>query len=74
MTKTSFIEKGIRDNDLLVLLHTNVYKPLNTSDIGGFQHFITLIDKYNWYGYAHLMKHKLEYFKSLKELKNEVQN
>lgn len=44
------------------ILHTNVYKPLNTSDIGSFQHFITLTNDCNWYGYMYLMKHKSEYF------------
>ena len=74
MTKSPFTGKGERANDILALIHTDVYGLLNILARGGFQYFITFNDDFSRYSYVYLMKHKLESNEKFKEVKNEVQN
>ncbi|WJX77910.1 hypothetical protein P8452_61178 [Trifolium repens] len=74
MTKTPFTGIGVRANDLLALIHTDVCGPLNIPARGGFSYFIAFTDDFSRYGYVYLMKHKSESFEKFKEFKNEVQN
>ena len=74
MTKTPFTGHSERANDLLGLIHSDVYGPLSSNARGGFQYFITYTDDFYRYGYIYLMKHKFESFEKFKIFKNEVQN
>ena len=74
MTKTPFTEQSNRANDLLGLIHSDVYGLLSTTARGGFQNFITFTNNFNRYGYVYLMKNKFESFEKFKVFKNEVQN
>ena len=74
MTKTPFTRQSERANDLMGLIHSDVYGPLSSTARGGFQYFITFIDDFNGYGYVYLMKYKSESFEKFKIFKNEVQN
>lgn len=74
MTKPSFKKKGVRTNNLLELIHSDVCGPMSTSARGGYRYFITFIDDYSRYGYVYLMKNKSESFEKFKEYKNEVEN
>ena len=47
MTKTPFIGQGERASDLLELIHSNVYGPLNRPARGGFSYFITFTNDFN---------------------------
>ena len=67
MTKKLFSAKGCRSKDVLELIHTDVYGPLNVRARGGFEYFITLIDDYSRYGYVYLLHRKSETFKKFKE-------
>ena len=77
MTKSPFTGKGAgkgaRVTDILGLIHTNVWGPMNHMARGGFSYFITFIDDYSRYGYLYLMKHKFESFEKFKEFRNEVE-
>ena len=74
MTKAPFTGHNERASDLLGLIHSDVYGPLNVNARGGFLYFITFIDDFNRYGYVYLMRHKSESFEKFKKFKNEVQN
>ncbi|KAK8990902.1 hypothetical protein V6N11_028858 [Hibiscus sabdariffa] len=74
MTKAFFSGKGERASDLLALIHSDVYGPMNTQARGGYQYFITFTDDFSRYGYIYLMRHKPEALEKFKEFKNEVQN
>ena len=50
MTKTLFTGYSERVNDLLGLIHSDVYGPLNSNTRGGFQYFITFTDDFSRYG------------------------
>ena len=72
MTKAPFTGQSERANDLLSLIHTDVYEPLSSPARGGYLYFITFIDDFSRYSYVYLMKHKFESFEMIKILKNEV--
>ena len=74
MAKAPFSGKGERTSDLLVLIHSDVCKPINTQAKGRFQYFITFTDDYSRFGYVYLMRHKFEALEKFKEFKNEVKN
>jgi hypothetical protein len=44
MIKTSFIKKSERTNELLGLIHTNIYRSLMICALGGCTYFITFTD------------------------------
>ena len=74
MTKSPFIYKGERANELLGLIHIDVCGPFSTSARGGYLYFIIFTDDFSRYGFLYLMRHKSESFENFKEFKNEVQN
>ena len=74
MTKRPFNAKGRRAQDLLELVHYDVYGPMSTQAKGGYEYFITFIDDYSIYGYVYLMKWKFKAFEKFKEFKAEVEN
>ena len=65
--------KGVRANELLELIHTDVCGPISHIARGGFSYFITFTDDHSRYGYLYLMKHKYESFERFKEFHNEVE-
>ncbi|KAK8534611.1 hypothetical protein V6N12_057255 [Hibiscus sabdariffa] len=71
MTKAPFNGKGERVSDLLGLIHSDVYGPMNTQARGGFHYFITFTDDFSRYGYIYLMRHKSEALEKFKEFRNE---
>ena len=73
MTKLSFKEKGERASDVLGLIHTDVYGPMNISVRGGYYYFIMFIDDLSRYGYVYLMKHKSESFEMFKQFRTKVE-
>ena len=74
MTRSPFSGQGERANELLALIHTDVYGPMSSKARGGYSYFITFTDDLSRYGYVYLMKQKSESFEKFKELQNEVQN
>ena len=74
MTKAPFTGHAERANDLLGLIHTDVYGPISSIARGGFQYFITFTDDFSRYGYVYLMKHKSKSFEKFKLFQNDVQN
>ena len=74
ITKSLFNKQCERANDLLGLIHTDVYGPLSIYARRSYSYFVTFTDDLSRYGYVYLMKHKSETFEKFKEFKNEVQN
>jgi hypothetical protein len=73
MTKSPFSGKGIRSNELLELIHTDVCDPMTIQAKEGYSYFITFTDDHSCYGYIYLMKYKSEAFEKFKEFRNEVE-
>ena len=73
MTKSSFPSKGHRANDLLKLVHWDVYGPFNVQARGVHEYFITFIDDCSRYGYAYLMYRKSKTFEKFKEFRVEME-
>ena len=73
MTKSPFIEKDERASDVLDLIHTDVYGPINTSVRGGYHYFIIFTDNLSRYGYVYLIKYKFESSKIFKRFRNKVE-
>ena len=74
MTKRPFNAKGRRAQDLLELIHSDVYGPMLIQVRDGYEYFITFTDDYSRFGYVYLMKQKSESFEKFKEFKAEVEN
>ena len=66
MTKSSFTEKNERASEVLGLIHSDVYGPMNISARERYSYFITFTDDLSRYGYVYLMKHKSELFEIFK--------
>ena len=66
MTKSSSKRKGERASDVLDLVYSDVYEPMNIGTRGGYYYFITFTNNLSRYGYIYLMKHKSESFKIFK--------
>ncbi|KAL0453703.1 UNVERIFIED_CONTAM: hypothetical protein Slati_1348400 [Sesamum latifolium] len=72
LTKKPFVGQSAISNSLLDLVHTDVYRPLNTPARGGYSYFITFTDDHSRYGYVYLMRYKSEAFGRFKEYRLEV--
>ena len=58
----------MRDN-VLELIHTDIYGPITPTSMGGYRYFITFIDDYSHFGWIDLLQEKsssLDAFKSFK--------
>ena len=69
MTKTLFFGTMERANDLLEIIHTDVYSPMSVEAPGRYHYFLTVTDDLSRYGYIYLMKHKSETFEKFKEFR-----
>ena len=74
MTKRPLNAKGRRAQELLELVHMDVYGPMSTQAKGGYEYFIPFTDDYARYGYVYLMKRKSEAFEKFKDFRAEVEN
>ena len=74
MTKTPFSRTMERTTDLLEIIHTDVYCPMNIEDRGRYHYFMIFTDDLSRYEYIYLMKHKSETFEKFKEFQSEVEN
>ena len=74
MTKTTFSGTMGWTNDLLEIIHADVYGPMSVDARGGYRYSLTFRDDLNRYGYIYLMKHKSETFEKFKEFQSEVEN
>ena len=63
-----------RADNLLDIIHIDVYGPMSIEAHGGYYYFLTFIDDLSRNGYIYLMKHKSETFEKFKEFQSEVEN
>src|SRR5215216_6107163 len=61
-------------DDLLDIIHIDVYSLMSVEARGGYRYFMTFTDDLSRYGYIYLMKHKSETFEKFKEFQSEVEN
>ena len=73
MTKRLFTTKGLRAEELLGLIHSNVCGPFTMQDRGGYDYYVIFIDDYSRYGYIYLMRQKSETFEKFKEFRTEAE-
>ena len=73
MNKSPFTEKGERASEVLDLIHTDVYGPMNMSTKGGYYYFIIFTDDLSRNGHIYLMTHKSESFEMFKQFCNEIE-
>ena len=73
MTKRPFPPKGNRSNELLELVQTDVYGPINIRAHGYYEYFITFTDGHSRYEYVYLVHHKSDSFEKFKEYRTEVE-
>ena len=60
ITKRSITAKGVRVEECLDLIHSDVCGSFCVHVRGGYEYFITFTDDYPRYGYVYLMKKKYE--------------
>ena len=73
MTKRPFTTKGLRAEQPLKIVHSDICGPFSTQARGGHEYYVTFIDDYSRYGYVYLMHRKFETFEKFKELHAEVE-
>ena len=74
MTKKTFSSKGSRAKDLLELVYTDVYGPINIRARDWYEYFITFTDDDSRHEYIYLMHRKSETSEKFKEFRAEVEN
>ena len=60
MTKRPFTTKGLRAEQPLKLVYSDVYGPFSTQARGDYEYYVTFIDDYSRYGYVCLIHQKFE--------------
>ena len=58
MTKRPFTTKGLRVEQPIELMHSDVYGSFSIQARGGYEYYVTFIDDYSKYGYVYLMHRK----------------
>src|SRR5215216_2315896 len=74
MTKTLLPRTMEQADNLLDIVHIDIYSPMSVEARGGYRYFMTFTDDLSRYGYIYLIKHKSETFEKFKEFQSEVQN
>ncbi|GJY94815.1 probable protein phosphatase 2C 60 [Tanacetum coccineum] len=74
MARKPFTHASERADDLLRIIHSDVYEPFRTTSREGANYYVTFIDDFSRYGYVYLIKHKHEVFEMFKTFQNEVEN
>ena len=72
MTKRPFTTKGLRAEQPLELVHSDVCGQFSIQARGGYEYYVTSIDNYFRYGYVYLMHRKSETFDKFKEFHAEA--
>ena len=67
MTKTPFSGTMERATDLLEIIHTDVFGPMNIEARDKYHYFLIFTDDLSRYEYIYLMRHKSETFEKFKE-------
>ena len=73
MTKRPFTTKGLRAEEPLELIHSDVCGLFTTQTRGGYEYYVTFIDDYSGYGYVYLMRRKSETFEKFIEFRIEAE-
>ena len=73
MTKRPFTSKGNRSKEVLKLVRSDLFDPMNIQARGDFEYFITFIDDHSRYGYIYLMCRKSKCFEKFKIFKLETE-
>ncbi|GJW69512.1 retrotransposon protein, putative, ty1-copia subclass [Tanacetum coccineum] len=74
MRRKPFSHQLERANNLLGLIHTDVYGPFRTVSRQGASYFVTFTDDFSRYSCVYLLKHKHEVFETIKVFQKEVEN
>src|SRR6266516_3725314 len=74
MTKNPLSRTMEQADDVLDIIHIDVYSPMSVEARGGYRYFLTFTDDLSRYGYIYLMKHNSETFAKFKEFQSEVEN
>ena len=73
MTKRPFSTKGLRAEESLQLVHSDVCELLNIQARVVYEYFFNFINDYSRYGYIYLMRRKFEIFEKFKEFRTEAE-
>ncbi|GJW97371.1 retrotransposon protein, putative, ty1-copia subclass [Tanacetum coccineum] len=74
MERKPFNHASERANDLLGIIHSDIYRPFRTTPREGANYYVTFTNDFSRYGYVYLIKHKHEVFEMFKTFKKEVEN
>ncbi|GKC90332.1 putative RNA-directed DNA polymerase [Tanacetum coccineum] len=74
MARKPFTYVSERVDDLLGIIHSDVFRPFRTTSRKGANYYVTFTDDFCRYGYVYLIKHKHEVFEMFKTFQNEVEN
>ena len=69
MTRTPLSKTMEQVDDLLDIIHIDVYSPMSVEARGGYHYFLTFTDDLSRYGYIYLIKNESETLKSSKNFR-----
>ena len=72
--KNPFPKSEIKTKGTLELIHSDVYGPMSSTSLSGFEYYITFIDDYSRKTWIYFLKTKSEMFGKFKEFKALIEN
>jgi transposase InsO family protein len=72
--KASFPSSETLSNEILDVIHFDVWRPMSISSVKGVSYYITFIDDFSKKIWIYSMRTKVEVFSKFKEFKAQVEN
>ena len=72
--RVKFPYGATRENDILELIHSDVFSPVHVPSLGGYLYYVFFIDDLSRNTWLYLLKKKLQVFIKFKEYKALVEN
>ena len=69
-----FASVATREKEILELVHSDVFGPMNVPSLGRYVYYVSFIDCFSWNTWIYLPQNKYEVFNKFKEFKRLVEN
>ena len=72
--KNPFIKSETKTKGMLELIHSDVYGPMPSISLSGYEYYVTFINDYSRNTWIYFLKNKIEVFRKFKEFKSLIEN
>lgn len=72
--KLNFLSSATRENEILDLMHNDVFGPIHAPSLGGSMYYVIFIDDFSRNTWLYFLRKKLKVFIKFEEIKDLVEN